>query len=215
MEEHNIEPLHFCAADVSLDEAEEGGEGLSLHGGLDGELKQMVDDGSGEEPCLKIDTERELYPYAIVWGPLPCITWCLPCVGHMGIGDSTGRVHDFAGPYCVNTNRFMTGRVVRYWQLEKHHIKVLSERGDPAKVWDRALAEGDRKYSGLMHNICCQNCHHHTSQCARNAGLRIGWFQAAVLVLLKGSSVSWDRTAFAFGPFILLFTFILLMSLLT
>eukprot|EP00465_Bigelowiella_longifila_P003531 CAMPEP_0185251624 /NCGR_PEP_ID=MMETSP1359-20130426/991_1 /TAXON_ID=552665 /ORGANISM="Bigelowiella longifila, Strain CCMP242" /LENGTH=100 /DNA_ID=CAMNT_0027833593 /DNA_START=31 /DNA_END=334 /DNA_ORIENTATION=+ len=81
MEEHNIEPLHFCAADVSLDEAEEGGEGLSLHGGLDGELKQMVDDGSGEEPCLKIDTERELFPTLSYGGPYHVSRGVCPVLG--------------------------------------------------------------------------------------------------------------------------------------
>lgn len=37
------------------------------------------------------------YPYSIIWGSLPVITWLFPFIGHMGIADSDGIVHDFAG----------------------------------------------------------------------------------------------------------------------
>mmetsp|Transcript_13369 Transcript_13369/g.32795 ORF Transcript_13369/g.32795 Transcript_13369/m.32795 type:complete len:235 (-) Transcript_13369:206-910(-) len=207
--------MEFCVAkNINFEDLEEGNSPTQrLHGGSESELKQMVDTDILSEPDLTINATRELFPFSIVWGPLPCLTWCIPCVGHMGIGDSQGRVHDFAGPYCVNTGRFMTGRVVRYYQLSKKEMKILREKGSPSRVWDRAIAEGDRKYQGLMHNICCQNCHHHTAECARNAGYRIGMVDAAILVLLKGRSVSLDRTLFAFGPFLLIVLLVVLLSL--
>lgn len=30
-----------------------------------------------------IDIRRDKFPYAIVWTPIPCLTWFLPFVGHM------------------------------------------------------------------------------------------------------------------------------------
>ncbi|KDO17647.1 hypothetical protein SPRG_16958, partial [Saprolegnia parasitica CBS 223.65] len=37
-----------------------------------------------------IDVARDRFPFCIVWSPLPVITWFLPFIGHMGIGDSHG-----------------------------------------------------------------------------------------------------------------------------
>ncbi|GAB5356863.1 hypothetical protein AAMO2058_000325000 [Amorphochlora amoebiformis] len=198
----------FCVANVKFEDVEAAEEGrkIGLQGGSE-ELKAMVAN-DGEDgyaiPNMKIHAEREKFPYSIVWGPLPCITWCLPCVGHMGIGDSKGRIHDFAGPYTVNTDRFMTGRVTRYYQFPEDSLLALRSKGEPSRVWDVSILEGDRKYTGLMHNICCQNCHHHTADCARNAGIKINWFEAAVLLFCRGKFVSFDRTLIAFGPFFLL-----------
>ena len=48
-----------------------------------------------------VDVDRSRFPYAIVWTPLPMISWLLPFIGHMGICDSRGVVYDFAGPYYI------------------------------------------------------------------------------------------------------------------
>ena len=37
------------------------------------------------------------YPCAVVWQPFPPLTWLIPCIGHTGITDSQGVVHDFQG----------------------------------------------------------------------------------------------------------------------
>lgn len=43
----------------------------------------------------KIDHHRGRYPYCILWSPLPPITWILPFIGHTGIADANGVIHDF------------------------------------------------------------------------------------------------------------------------
>ena len=54
------------------------------------------------ETCeYSIDYEKSRFPFAIVWSPLPPLTWLLPFIGHMGICDSRGVIHDFAGPYTI------------------------------------------------------------------------------------------------------------------
>jgi hypothetical protein len=50
---------------------------------------------------VKTDYRRNRFPYSVVFQPLPPLTWLLPFIGHMGICDSHGRVHDFQGPYTV------------------------------------------------------------------------------------------------------------------
>ena len=51
------------------------------------------------------DYDANRFPYSIVWQPFPVLGWILPCIGHMGIADSSGVIYDFQGPYtimCVN-----------------------------------------------------------------------------------------------------------------
>ena len=67
-----------------------------------------------ESSVVSVDIARQRFPYAVVWGPLCPCTLCCPCVGHMGIGDSQGRVHDFNGPYSIGIDQFMVGCVWRY-----------------------------------------------------------------------------------------------------
>ena len=48
-----------------------------------------------------VDHSNQRYPFSIVWGPLGPLTCCCPCVGHMGIVDSKGMIHDFNGVLLV------------------------------------------------------------------------------------------------------------------
>ena len=55
----------------------------------------------GEMGEGKFDFRRNRFPYSVVFQPLPPLTWLLPLIGHMGVCDSEGRVHDFQGPYTI------------------------------------------------------------------------------------------------------------------
>ena len=67
------------------------------------ETRGMVADGEMDAETRgglpRVDPERDVYPFCIVWTPIPGLTWLLPFVGHMGVCDSAGVTHDFAGPY--------------------------------------------------------------------------------------------------------------------
>ena len=64
-----------------------------------------------------IDASHDLFPYCIVWSPLPPITFFLPFIGHIGIADSDGVIHDFAGPYTINRGQMAFGSPTRYLQI--------------------------------------------------------------------------------------------------
>ena len=51
-----------------------------------------------------INSSTERYPRCIVWTPIHPITWFAPYVGHLGICDTEGIVHDFAMPYAVTVD---------------------------------------------------------------------------------------------------------------
>lgn len=41
----------------------------------------------------------------------------IPCIGHTGIGDSKGVIHDFAGPYYVSIDDLAFGETHKYVTL--------------------------------------------------------------------------------------------------
>lgn len=120
--------------------------GALMQHGVPGKVR-WTDVTSVSPKPMKIDRERNRFPYSIVWGPLGPITCCCPCVGHMAIADSEGKIHDFAGPYHIGVDDFMVGCVWRY--------AVVA--GPDDEGWDEAIQRADRVYRERMHNICCDN----------------------------------------------------------
>ena len=148
----------------------------------------------------EIDIARQRYPYAVVWGPLGPLTCCCPCVGHMGIGDSEGRIHDFAGPYSIGVDNFMVSeRAGLSWSIASISLRSLSLQvgtvwryaqirgADKDPDWDTAVKQADKKYGGMMHNICCNNCHHHTADALTASGRPHGLLSAWLLCFLHGN----------------------------
>jgi hypothetical protein len=62
-------------------------------GSMADEIQSLVPDTRA--PNFSVDVSRSRYPFCIVWQPLPVITWILPFVGHTGICNSKGVIHDF------------------------------------------------------------------------------------------------------------------------
>ena len=100
------------------------------------------------------------FPLSIVWTPLPCLTQLVPVIGHTGIGDSKGVLHDFAGPYYVSVDDLAFG--------ETHKYVVLELEGVTPEQYDQAIKDADKTYCKRMHNICCDNCHSHVARVLNN-----------------------------------------------
>ena len=103
----------------------------------------------------KISPQKNRYPYCIVWTPIPFLTYLIPSIGHAGIADSEGVIHDFAATFYVNIDDFSFGKPTKYFQLELND----KERYD----YDKALQKGDLKYNKEIHNLFCNNCHSHVA----------------------------------------------------
>ncbi len=65
-----------------------------------------------------------------------------------GIGDSEGKIHDFAGPYFVGYDDMAFGRPTRYLQLNPKRLI-------DAEAWDASLKHADAVYCKRMHNLWC------------------------------------------------------------
>jgi hypothetical protein len=99
----------------------------------------------------RIDAANDIFPYCLVWTPIPVLTWVFPFVGHLGMGNSQGVLFDFAGPFYINQHQLAFGKPTRFIQLE------------PRRGWDAAVEQANAKYAKLNHNLCFQNCHSHVS----------------------------------------------------
>lgn len=121
-----------------------------------------------------IDIEKQLFPYCIVWTPIPFLTfvyinttfmistfvvvlcqrafrcfpfrWLLPFIGHMGIANSDGIIYDFAGPYTIGERKLAFGDPTKYWQLNPN----LANNGKDG--FDKGVEEGCNIYRTRMVN---------------------------------------------------------------
>eukprot|EP00474_Spongospora_subterranea_P001767 CRZ02225.1 hypothetical protein [Spongospora subterranea] len=140
----------------------------------------------------RIDPAANRFPFCIVFGPLPIISWIIPIIGHMGICDSTGRVHDFAGSYFIGIDDFMVGKVTRYYQIDPWSCSFpgMNPSLSIEERWDLSLASADDEYSKLQHNIFTNNCHHHASCSLHKAGKPWSMIYCWYLITCRGTFVS-------------------------
>ena len=100
---------------------------------------------------ITIDNIKQRYPYSIVWTPIPCISWLIPSIGHAGICNSDGVIHDFAGPYFVSVDEMAFGNPTKYVTLELSQ-KEFAE-------YDKAVLYGKKCYDELSYDFFTNNCH--------------------------------------------------------
>jgi hypothetical protein len=172
------------------------------------------DDPNAHVPSTaKIDVANNRYPYCIVWSPLPMISWFCPIIGHMGICDSEGVIWDFAGPYTINRDDMAFGSPTRYLQLSPSQVKAAlsggsKDKDETTQIWDKSVQTSNCHYSKRMHNICCQNCHHHTARALGTMKYKgvSKWsqFTLAFWIFFCAPFTSVWGFLYTFGPFMLI-----------
>lgn len=100
-------------------------------------------------PQIKVKAHR--FPYCIVWTPISCITAIFPSIGHVGICESNGIIHDFAGSKYVSINQMAFGWPTKY--------VLLDIDSSDKTLWDRAIEKGDERYNAEDYSFFINNCH--------------------------------------------------------
>lgn len=98
-----------------------------------------------------------LYPCCIMWTPIHPITWFAPFVGHMGICDSSGQLHDWGGGpiRACHPREMMFGTPCRYMKFTPKNLED----------WDAAIEQADTEYLQKMHcMVCGDDCHSHVAR---------------------------------------------------
>ncbi|KAJ8604812.1 hypothetical protein CTAYLR_001007 [Chrysophaeum taylorii] len=154
-------------------------------------------------------------PLSIVWTPIPPISWCLPFVGHLGIVDGDGYLHDWHGtPIHPNPPKDMLfGEPARYLVLAKNPPPADLER------WNQAISQADDEFSRHLHCMGCgYDCHSHVAR-ALNLFRYLGcsyhnkvFLAAAVFFAGRHVKLPRDLLRVWLPPILLLCLFILITS---
>ncbi|KAG7390033.1 hypothetical protein PHYPSEUDO_008995 [Phytophthora pseudosyringae] len=112
---------------------------------------------SGGSSAALVDPGADRFPFCVVWSPLPVITWVLPFIGHLGIADSKGVIHDFEGTNTIGRDNFLFGSPTRFVQLDVAPDQVTR--------WDEAVAKGSTTYGSHTYNFFLDNCHSYVAEC--------------------------------------------------
>lgn len=98
-----------------------------------------------------INTDKNIFPYCIVWTKLPLISSLFPSIGHTGICNSKGIIYDFMGSNAINEDSLGFGNPYKYVQLEV------------CPNWDKAVTKANEKFIDEEHNLFTNNCHSHVA----------------------------------------------------
>lgn len=104
---------------------------------------------SNEDDSIR--AEEHKFPCCIVWTSLPLITALFPSIGHVGVCESNGIIHDFAGSRYVSINDMAFGWPLKYVKLDINQQEKYQ--------WDKAVEKGEDQYNGEEYNFCTNNCH--------------------------------------------------------
>eukprot|EP00198_Chlamydomonas_reinhardtii_P004570 XP_001693906.1 hypothetical protein CHLREDRAFT_129827 [Chlamydomonas reinhardtii] len=149
-------------------------------------------------------------PYALVWTPIPIISWLMPFIGHLGVCASSGRTYDFAGPYTVNEDDLLFGRPMRRW-VGASAVDTAPELVPEAlqRCWDQRLAFAAATYRLMPYNLLTTNCHCFVAHFLNEVGYRGGGWHTvhlAALVCVSGRHVSLGALLYTWLPWLLLVT---------
>jgi len=171
---------------------------------------------------LMLEPSREYFPLCIVWSPIPCLTWLIPVVGHLGIVTSEGTVNDFAGPYFIHKSKSRTafGPIAKYYRINPtSDIRVTKDdQGQTKQVekWDESIECSSQVYEGMVHMLLWNNCHSHVAMVLNKLNFRglTHWntFFLICFMCLFSRYVSWKRMFLTWIPFLCLAGIIVFLS---
>lgn len=149
------------------------------------------------------------YPCSIVWTPLPIITWFIPIIGHTGIADSDGVIHDFGGSYYIAVDNFTFGRPTKFVKLDPNKVRNLD--------WNDAIKTSANKFCQQQHNIITNNCHTHVADTLNEMKYdgknNYTQFDVFLMVTLQSEYVSIKGFLLQWGVFLLLMLIVLVVVL--
>ena len=164
------------------------------------------DDGEGRQ-MNRADGGR---PFCILWTPIHPITAFAPFVGHMGVCDSAGRLHDWGGGpiSACSPTQMLFGSPTRYLKMSP---------ADPQE-WDRAVAQADREFLDKIHcMVCGSDCHSHVARVldiVSYSGCRChNKVELATNMFFCGSHTSCGAAVYTWLPFLIFCAVLILFNL--
>jgi hypothetical protein len=123
--------------------------------------------GEKDNPALLRDSDAPMVSNqstgiesCVVWTSIPIFSWVLPWIGHVGISDSLGTVHDFQGDFTIGRGQMLFGDPKQKWV-------VPIDRA----VLDEAILDTATEFRRVPYSFFCSNCHFFVASCLQRAGL--------------------------------------------
>lgn len=130
------------------------------------------------------------------------LSWIAPFIGHIGICDSKGYIHDFSGPYSITVDQMLFGNPTRYVQPPD----CASWTPEQVQAWDAALKNQTCSFRKQMYNFFTNNCHRFVSAHMNDVQFlgRSNWNEVttAMVMFFKGKHVSTMRMLMTWLPFL-------------
>eukprot|EP00026_Physarum_polycephalum_P017682 Phypoly_transcript_18988.p1 GENE.Phypoly_transcript_18988~~Phypoly_transcript_18988.p1 ORF type:complete len:180 (+),score=13.52 Phypoly_transcript_18988:160-699(+) len=174
-----------------------------------------------QDEQLQEDPSKDFFPLCIVWSPIPCLTWLVPVIGHLGVASTEGIIYDFAGSYYIHKSKSKTGfgAVAKYWRIDpRKDIKYILDGRDERDAWDKAVESSSQCYESMTHNLICNNCHAHVAKALNQLEFRgiTHWntFLLILFMMIHSKYVSWGRLLYTWLPFLIIVTIIVVVSVL-
>lgn len=176
-----------------------------------------------------INPVQGVYPFCVVWTPIPFLSWMIPIIGHIGICDSQGRVYDFQGDFSIGSGHMLFGSPVKYWDVSKIFVpsfyKNIAADDDvevrkslidgEVAMYDTAVANAVARFRrGERYRFFTNNCHSFVAAGLNGQHLSPGTFDIVTVcfaMMRHGKYVSTSLFFLAHGPFFLFLIILLLL----
>ena len=107
---------------------------------------------SNKSQTDEVDTEDYVIDNiscSLVWTSIPVLSYIFPFLGHVGITDSIGRIHDFGSSHYVSVDQMTYGNPDKIV-----HFEITREE---YTRWDKCINSVSKKYSKKTYSLCSVN----------------------------------------------------------
>ena len=86
---------------------------------------------------------------SLVWTSIPVLSYIFPFIGHVGITDSIGRIHDFGSSHYISIDQMTYGNPDKII-----HFEITNEE---FTRWDKCIHSVSKKFSHKTYSLCGVN----------------------------------------------------------
>lgn len=86
---------------------------------------------------------------SLVWTSIPVLSYIFPFIGHVGITDSTGRIHDFGSSHYISIDQMTYGNPDKII-----HFEITN---DEFTRWDKCIHSVSKKFTHKTYSLCGVN----------------------------------------------------------
>ena len=112
----------------------------------------MVNEEEKSDFDHKVDPDENKYPFSVCWSPYSGICQFVPIAGHVSIGDSRGRTHDFNDIAGTGNGTVSVGEVSYGIPYKYVKLGVVTLKLKPNDL-DKAIETTSKEFEGKPYSM--------------------------------------------------------------